>query len=261
MTAVKRVLAIDIGGTGLKAAIVGRDGCFLEERVRIRTPPNCAPSRMVPLLVKLVKPLGAFDHVTIGFPGVVKRGRVISAPHLGTAQWRGFALERAMQKRLGKPVKLLNDADVQGLAAIHGDGLELVCTLGTGLGTAWFRDAELMPHMDLAHLSIHKKNDFDAYVGEKTRRKIGNKRWNKRVKKLIGVLETVFAYDHLHLGGGNSSRIDFALPRNVTIVDNDAGISGGAFAWVAKNGVPMKGIRKRPRWGTRRGPARWNRNC
>ena len=68
-----------------------------------------------------------------------------------------------MRKKLKKPVKLLNDADVQGLAVIKGKGLELVCTLGTGFGTAWFRDGELMPHMDLAHLAMHKKDDFDVY--------------------------------------------------------------------------------------------------
>lgn len=234
MAAAERILAIDVGGTGLKAAIVGPDGRFLVDRVRIKTPAHCAPKKLVPLLARLVKPLGRFDHVTIGFPGVVKRGRVISAPHLGTEQWHGFALEAAMQKKLGKPVKLLNDADVQGLAAMRGEGLELVCTLGTGFGTAWFRDGELMPHMDLAHLTVRKKDDFDIYIGDRTRRKIGDKRWNKRVKKLIGVLETVFAFDHLYFGGGNSSRIDFALPPNVTIVDNDAGMSGGAFAWVSK---------------------------
>jgi polyphosphate glucokinase len=237
MAAAKRILAIDIGGTGLKAAIVGPNGRFLVDRVRIKTPHHCPPRRMVPLLAGLVKPLGAFDHVTIGFPGVVKRGHVISAPHLGTGQWHGFALEQAMRKRLGKPVKLLNDADVQGLAAMRGDGLELVCTLGTGFGTAWFRDGELMPHMDLAHLAVRKKDDFDVYIGEKTRGRIGNKRWNKRVKKLIAVLDTVFAYDHLYFGGGNSSRIDFKLSRNVSIVDNDAGMSGGAFAWIAKRGT------------------------
>ncbi len=234
MAPVKRILAIDIGGTGLKAAIVGPDGRFLVDRVRLKTPKNCAPKRMVALLTRMVKPLGAFDRVTIGFPGMVKRGHVISAPNLGTRQWRGFALERIMQDRLGKPVKLLNDADVQGLAAMQGDGLELVCTLGTGLGTAWFCEGELMPHMDLAHLVIHKKDDFDVYIGEKTRRRIGDRHWNRRVKKLIGVLETVFAYDHLYFGGGNSSRIDFDLPADISIVDNDAGMSGGAFAWMPK---------------------------
>jgi len=85
--------------------------------------------------------------------------------------------------------------------------------------------------MDLAHLVAHKKDDFDIYVGDKTRREIGNPHWNRRVKKLIEVLQTVFAYDHLYLGGGNSRWVNFKLPRNVTIVSNDAGMEGGAFAW------------------------------
>jgi polyphosphate glucokinase len=232
--AIKRILSIDIGGNGLKAGVVGPHGKFLADRVRIKTPVDRTPKKIVPLLVELVHPLGRFDCVTVGFPGVVKRGRVISAPNMGTEAWHNFPLEAELRKRLKKPVKLLNDADVQGLAAIGGDGLELVCTLGTGLGTAWFRDGELMPHMDLAHLAIDKKDDFDIYVGDRTRRKIGDKHWNKRIKKLIEVLERVFSYDRLYFGGGNSRCIDIKLPRNVTIVDNDAGMAGGAFAWSGK---------------------------
>jgi polyphosphate glucokinase len=226
-----RILCIDVGGTGLKAAILSGTGKYLADRVRIRTPKKRKPKDIVAALTTLVKPLGKFDRVTIGFPGVVKAGTVISAPHFGTKDWSGFALAAAMKKKLRKPVKLLNDADVQGLAVIKGKGLELVCTLGTGFGTAWFRNGELMPHMDLAHLAVHKKDDFDVYVGDRTRKKIGDKHWNKRVKKLIGILETVFAYDHLYFGGGNSRCVDFKLPRNVAIVDNDAGMEGGAFAW------------------------------
>jgi polyphosphate glucokinase len=135
---------------------------------------------------------------------------------------------------LGKPTRLNNDADVQGLGVISGKGLELVCTLGTGFGTAWFRDGELMPHMELAHMPIHGKGDFDAYIGDVARKKIGNKEWNKRVKKLIPVLATVMNYDHLYLGGGNSRRIEFKLPRNVTLVSNDAGMEGSAFVWHPK---------------------------
>ena len=97
-----------------------------------------------------MKPFQDYDRVSIGFPGYVRGGKVFTAPHLGTKAWAGFDLEAAMQKALKKPVQLLNDADVQGLAAIRGKGLELVCTLGTGLGTALFQDGELMPHMDLA---------------------------------------------------------------------------------------------------------------
>jgi polyphosphate glucokinase len=240
----KRILAIDIGGTGLKAAIVGPDGLFLTERLRIKTPRSCQPDEMVSLLVGLVKPLGRFDHVSIGFPGVIKRGHVISAPNLGTKRWHGFDLEGIMHTRLKKPVRVLNDADVQGLAAMQGKGLELVCTLGTGFGTAWFSDGVLLPHMDLAHLAIRKKDDFDLYIGDKTRKKIGVTHWNKRLRKLIDVLEQVFNYDHLHLGGGNSARINFALPDNVSIVDNKAGMAGGAFVWVPKYGVSTSADRR-----------------
>jgi len=227
----KRILCIDVGGSGLKAAVISPRGKYLVKRHRIKTPKHRKPRQIVKVLADLVAPMGSFDHVTIGFPGVVKNGKVISAPHFGTKDWKGFDLAAAMRKTLGKPVKLLNDADVQGLAVIEGKGLELVCTLGTGFGTAWFRDGELMPHMDLAHLVVRKKDDFDIYAGDKTRRKIGNHQWSRRIRKLIGVLETVFAYDRLYLGGGNSSCLEFKLPRNVTTVSNDAGMEGGAFAW------------------------------
>jgi polyphosphate glucokinase len=227
----QRILCFDVGGTGLKAAVIAADGKFIVPRLRVKTPVRRTPKDIVPLLTDMARKLGKFDHVTIGFPGMVKDGRVISAPAFGTKDWYGFNLAGEMRKRLKKPVKLLNDADVQGLAVIKGVGLELVCTLGTGFGTAWFRDGELMPHMDLAHLVTHKKDDFDKVIGDRTRRKIGNQHWSRRVQKLIGTLETVFAYDHLYLGGGNSRCVKFKLPRNVTTVSNDAGMEGGAFAW------------------------------
>jgi polyphosphate glucokinase len=227
----RRILCIDVGGSGLKAAVISPRGKFLVQRVRIKTPQRRKPRDIVKALTDLAAPLGAFDHVTIGFPGMVRHGRVITAPHFGTRDWEGFDLAAAMRKRWKKPVKLLNDADVQGLAVIEGKGLELVCTLGTGFGTAWFRDGELMPHMDLAHLAVHRKYDLDVYVGDQTRREIGNGRWNRRVKKLIEVLATVFTYDQLYLGGGNSRCVKFKLPHTVTIVSNDAGMEGGAFAW------------------------------
>jgi polyphosphate glucokinase len=229
--AIKRILCIDVGGTGLKAAVISPRGKYLVKRQRVKTPKRRKPRDIVKALADLVASMGSFDRVTIGFPGVVKHGRVISAPHFGTKDWHGFDLEGAMHKKWGKPVKLLNDADVQGLAVIKGKGLELVCTLGTGFGTAWFRDGELMPHMDLAHLVVRKKDDFDIYVGDRTKRKLGNHHWNRRIRKLIGVLETVFAYDRLYLGGGNSRCVKLRLPRNVAIVSNDAGMEGGAFAW------------------------------
>jgi polyphosphate glucokinase len=230
----KRILAIDIGATGLKAAIIGPRGGFLKDKLRMKTPHPCPPRVLIAALMALVKPLGRFDCATIGFPGYVKRGKVVTAPNLGSGAWSGFALEAAMAKAFGKPVRLLNDADVQGLAVIKGHGLELVGTLGTGFGTAWFRDGELMPHMELAHIPIHGDDDFDAYIGDGARKRLGLKHWNRRVQKILPILATVLNYDHLYLGGGNARRLRFRLPRNVTIVSNDAGMSGGALVWYPK---------------------------
>jgi polyphosphate glucokinase len=229
-----RILAVDIGGTGIKAAIVDTKGRFLTERLRVKTPGHPTPKHVLAALVELVAPLKNYDHVSIGFPGYVRDGVVHTAANLGTKAWKGFKLAQAVEKKLGKPTRLNNDADVQGLAVVRGKGLELVCTLGTGFGTAWFRDGELMPHMELAHMPIHHKADFDAYIGERERRKIGDKEWNRRVKKLIPILSTVMNYDHLYLGGGNSRRISFKLPKNVSLVSNDAGMEGSAFVWHPK---------------------------
>src|SRR5215469_2897548 len=235
-----KILAIDVGGTGLKAAVMDTRGRFLSERLKVKTPHHCKPAKLVAMLAELVSPLKGYDHVSIGFPGYVREGKVFTAPNLGTKAWAGFRLAQAIHEKLGKPTRLNNDADVQGLAVISGEGLELVCTLGTGFGTAWFREGELLPHMELAHMPIHHKSDFDGYIGEAERKKIGNKAWNKRVKELIPILATVMNYDHLYLGGGNSQRIRFKLPRNVTLVSNDAGLEGGAFVW------HPKGPRKTP---------------
>ena len=228
--AIKRILAIDIGGTGIKAGVIGPAGKFLADHVRIKTPRHCTPKKMLQILAAL--PFDKFDRVSIGFPGYVRDGVVFTAPHLGTRAWAGFKFAAAMQKKLGRPVRLVNDADVQGLAAIKGKGLELVCTLGTGFGTAWFRDGELMPHMDLAHMAVHPKHDFDDYLGDAMLKKIGRKAWNKRLKDTIATLNKVFFYDHLYFGGGNSRHVTIKLPSNVSIVSNDAGIEGGAFVWL-----------------------------
>ena len=103
-------------------------------------------------------------------------------------------------------------------------------------GTAWFHNGELMPHMDLAHMTIHARDDFDKYLGDKALKREGHKTWNKRLRKMIAMLDKVFFYDHLYLGGGNSRLVKFKLPRNVSVSSNDAGMEGGAFIWLPRSG-------------------------
>ncbi|MEX3764910.1 ROK family protein [Paraburkholderia phenoliruptrix] len=235
-TSNERILAIDVGGTGLKAAIINANGEMQTERVRVATPHPCTPEQLVDALAALVQPLIAkvpAQLMSIGFPGVVRNNRILTAPHFGVEGWHGFALADLLAQKLGGlPVRMINDAEMQGFAAIEGKGIEFVLTLGTGAGTALFRDGELMPHLELAHHPVSKKGvAYDEYIGEAAREKAGNKRWNRRVHKVIGILESLVHYDKLWIGGGNAARLTFELPANVATVSNDAGIEGGARLW------------------------------
>jgi polyphosphate glucokinase len=224
-------LSFDIGGSHLKAGILSAAGNMISERVRIETPRPAKPEAVVAGLISLAKQVGEFDRVSAGFPGVVRRGTVLTGPNLGNKFWKNFDLEHALNSELGKPVRILNDASVQGLGVIEGRGTECVITMGTGMGFAHFLDGCLAPHIELSQHPIKNGKTYDEYVGEAALEKIGRKRWNKRVHKIIGVLATVVMYDTLYIGGGNSRLIELDLPANVKPVSNEAGITGGARAW------------------------------
>lgn len=226
-----RILSIDVGGTGLKAAVLDRDGELVSDHLRVLTPKPCPPDLLVKTLKQLVAPFKTYDCVAMGFPGVVRGGRVITAPNLGTDLFAGFNLAAKLEKALGKPVRIANDADVQGFAVVKGEGLEMVATLGTGFGTSLFRDGELMPHLEIAHMLANKDKTFDQFIGEKERKKQGNKAWNKRVEKVLPFLYTLVHYDHLYISGGNAKHLTFKLPKNTKIVPNISGIKGGAGLW------------------------------
>lgn len=227
-----RTLAIDIGGTGVKAALIDDAGNLLGERQRVPTPPKpVAPEDLVHAIDQVAAPLGAFERVSVGFPGYVRDGRVITAPNLGTDALAGFDLQSVLAEHFGKPVRVLNDADVQGFGAIEGRGIEMVLTLGTGAGTAIFRDGEIMPHLELAHHPISGNKTYDEYIGNAARKKKGKKTWNKRVAKAVDILRQVVWFDHLYIGGGNAKDITFPLPADVTIVPNTDGLTGGVRLW------------------------------
>ncbi|MGI4858210.1 MAG: ROK family protein [Janthinobacterium lividum] len=226
------ILAIDIGGTGLKAALIDTQGTLIGERIRVPTPHPCPPEVLITTLVTACQGLGGYTRIAIGFPGVVRNGRVLTAPHFNDGHWSGYPLEAALSQALGNlPARLVNDAEMQGFAAIRGTGLELVLTLGTGAGTALFLNGQPTPHLELAHHPIRGRKTYNDYVGDLARKKIGPKRWNRRVLRTIGILDGLLHYDHLYIGGGNAARIEVTLPPEVTTVSNDAGLEGGAALW------------------------------
>lgn len=227
-------LAIDIGATGLKAGVLDATGEMVVPRARVDTPKKGAPAAVVDALLALIGPMGSFDRVSIGFPGVVRAGQVLTAPNLANAAWHGYPLAADLSGRLGKPVRMLNDATVHGLGVITGTGLECVVTLGTGFGFALFDNGGLTPHLELSHHPIHDDLDYDQYIGDAALKKCGRKRWNKRLSFALSCVRNLTGYDLLHIGGGNARYIRLDLEKNVRIVPNEAGITGGVRLWDAR---------------------------
>ena len=225
-----RTLAVDIGGTGIKALVLSSTGKPLTERSRVKTPRPATPGAVLNAIGGMAKDQGVFDRVSVGFPGVVCRGTVFTAPNLD-GKWRRFRFAEALSKKLGKPVRVANDADVQGWGVIAGDGVELVITLGTGFGSALFLDGKLVPNLEIAHHPFDKGQTYEEKLGDAARKKIGKKKWNKRLLRAIQALEHAFNYDHLYIGGGNAKKIIVKLPTNTRIVENVAGLLGGIALW------------------------------
>jgi polyphosphate glucokinase len=226
-----RTLSIDVGGTGLKASVLDGAGRMMVARVRVPTPDPCPPAVLLRALASLVAPLPSCDRITIGFPGVIRDGHVITAPHFEVKGWQDYPLAAVISRRFGKPARLLNDAEVQGLGIIAQRGLEVVLTLGTGVGSAVFGNGRLAPHLELAHHPIRKHKTYNDYIGNEARRALGAKKWSRRVSKTIDLVYALLHYDVLYLGGGNAAHIALPLPDNVRIASNDAGITGGIRLW------------------------------
>lgn len=223
-------LCIDIGGSGLKAMLLDAHGKPVSERERVPTPAEATPEYVLAALDELRGMLGSFDRVSAGFPGVVKKGTTYMAVNLHPA-WMNFPLQAELEARWKKPARIANDADLQGYGAIHGDGVELTLTLGTGLGAGLFTDGHLCPGLELGHHPWIKGKTYEDYLGRRGLDKYGKKRWNKLLFEAIDQTEKLFNWDHLYLGGGNTKKIDFKLPKNVQIVPNEAGLLGGVALW------------------------------
>jgi polyphosphate glucokinase len=226
-----RTLAIDIGGSHIKASVLDPTGKMMAPEAAEPTPHPTTPRALLGAVARLSEQLPPFERISAGFPGYVKRNVVYTAPNLGTHFWRQFALADALAARFGKPARVLNDADVQGLGVIAGKGLECVLTLGTGIGSSLFYNGRLLPHLELGQHPICRKLTYDRYIGDAVRRKKGRKKWNRRLRKALLIVTTLVNYDTLYLGGGNAARIDFKLPNNVKRADNVNGITGGIHLW------------------------------
>lgn len=237
-------LAIDIGGSGIKASVINKDGEMVCERIRMETPYPSHPSGFSQVVADFVKPLPKAQRASAGFPGLVRNGIVVMVPSLVRLvkdgpkdpemikAWKNFDLQTPLGTALAIPTKVANDADIQGAAVIKGEGLEFVMTLGTGVGTALFQNGILLPHLELGHAPFRQSEEFEEQIGNAARERIGVERWTKRVIKAIAKYDQFLFYDHCYVGGGNAKHIKgLDLGPKVTRVSNKAGIVGGSRIW------------------------------
>ena len=225
-----RTLSIDIGGSGVKMMILDPAGEPLTDRLRRKTPEHPTPTLVLDEIAAMAAEIGPFDRVSVGFPGVVVDGVTRTAVNLHD-DWAGFDLRNVLAQRLGKEVRVANDADVQGLGVVEGIGVELVLTLGTGIGSALFVDGRLVPNLELGHHPFERGKTYEERMGDDELRKKGKDAWNERLQRAITVVDRVFNYRVLYLGGGNARKINFELPADVRVVPNVAGILGGIRLW------------------------------
>lgn len=237
-------LSIDVGGSGLKGSVLDSNGQMIAERYRIETPYPCPPALLVEKLTEIKDQLPAANRASVGFPGLVRSGRVLNIPSLSRLEyggerdeamaqkWHGYDLATALADSFGIPVKVANDADVQGCAVIEGHGFEFVMTLGTGCGTAVFHEGKLIPHMELSHAPTGHGGDFDELVGNTARKAVGKKKWRKHVNEAIRIFDEFLFFDTIYIGGGNAKHLVAAdLDPRAKIVPNTAGILGGIKIW------------------------------
>ncbi len=239
-----RTLAIDCGGSGIKGSVLDAEGELLADRVRIKTPYPLPPERFIAVLLDIASRMPAFDRVTVGLPGMIRHGVVIVTPHYPNlhgpytrkdpeldAAWRHWDATAALEEAFGTPVRVLNDAEVQGAAVIRRSGLEVMFTLGTGLGCAMYDNGALAPHLELSHAPVRKGFTYDTWMGKKQLKELGPRKWSRRILATVDGLRPVFQWDHLYVGGGNAKHLTESLGDDVTIVANVAGILGGVRVW------------------------------
>lgn len=248
-----RTLAVDCGGGSIRATVLDAAGTMHAQPVRVPTPYPLPPERLAATIADLAAQLPPADRGTVGMPGMIRHGVVVATPHYVTvggprtaprddlvAAWTDRDVAADLTAALGYPVLVLNDAEVHGAGVVAGTGVELVLTLGTGLGSALFDGGALAPHLELSHAPVRRGTTYDDWLGAHARRRLGDGVWSRRVREAVTGLRPVIRWDRLYIGGGNARRITpralALLGDDVVIVPDSAALAGGVRAWELRRG-------------------------
>jgi len=244
------ILGVDIGGSGIKGAIVDTiKGELVTERYRIETPQPATPEAVAAALAQLVIHFNWHGPVGCGFPAVIQHGIVRTAANISPS-FIGTHVDKLFSEATKCPCYSLNDADAAGMAEMHfgegagQSGVVLLITIGTGLGTVFFTDGKLLPNTELGHLYLKKGKKAEHYASDAVRKTAGLswKRWGKRFNKYLTMMEELFWPDLIILGGGASKKFDkfkgqitVETPVKPAVFLNQAGIVGAALYAQSKN--------------------------
>lgn len=241
----KKAIGIDIGGTGIKGALVNlKKGSLIGDRIRVDTPAGAKPADVIDQVLGIISELGASKDLPVGicFPAIVKDGFTLSAANIDKS-WIGFDAASEFGQKLNRKVALLNDADAAGIAEIkYGAGVDkkglvLMATLGTGIGTALFLNGKLIPNTELGHLEIDGVDyETKASVSAKERENLSFESWARRLEKYFNQLNRLLSLDLIIIGGGVSKQhdefidlIECPVPIVPAESKNNAGIIGAAY--------------------------------
>ena len=219
------VLVIDVGGTNLKVSVGGTG-----DIIKIPSGPDMTAALMAQAVKKAVAGR-SYDCVSIGYPGPVSNGRPAMEPHNLGAGWMRFDYAKAF----GKPVRVVNDAAMQALGSYQG-GRMLYLGLGTGLGSAFVGDGKLEP-LELAHLPYRKGRTYEDYLGLRGLQRMGRKKWQRHVEKVVELLKQGLQADYVMLGGGQTKELA-SVPPGVRVGTNAHAILGGLRLWNQDEGSP-----------------------
>ncbi len=241
------ILGIDVGGTGIKGAIVNVEtGTLVSEKHRIPTPAGAKPADVADEVAELVAHFNWKGKIGCGFPAIIAHGVALSSGNIDKS-WRGTNVEKLFSKRTGLDFKVANDADVASIAEMHfgagkgKDGTIITITIGTGLGTGLFSDGKLVPNVELGQMTYKKYKVIEHYAADSARKRdnLTYEEWGKRFNKFLKLIEIMFSPDLIILAGGASKRIDKYKDQftvNVPVVaaqfENNAGIVGAALGVV-----------------------------
>jgi polyphosphate glucokinase len=212
------VLTIDVGGSHVKMRVFGR-----REMRQFESGPDLNPRHMVAQAHKLTWDW-TYDAVSIGYPGIVLHGKVTAEPHNLGSGWVGFDFHKAF----GRPTHIMNDAAMQAVGSYEG-GRMLFLGLGTGLGSAMVIDGVVAP-MELAHLRYKKGRTYEEWVGARSLKRLGIKKWSGVVHEVVAQLCTALEADYVVIGGGNARKLK-RLPKNARLGSNDFAFLGGFRLW------------------------------